>query len=224
MKSSSVLLAVALCGAMPVLPIFAEQMPPAGQKAKISPEERIERYVNGNLFGIQSVKKNSSGRIVSLVSIGRAPVSSTLTQARAKNQAFKRADAFARAEFMKWLTTAVTYARIDHDDVAIVAKGESIGNSGTATETSEAGEFTQEQVVSVASGFVKGMVQIGAGISDENEAVVILGWNADTAEQVDAVRDGNSTRKSKADNRVTGAEVKPPNVRTSTSEAAGDFL
>ncbi len=224
MRSSSMLLAVALCGAMPVLPIFAEETSSAGQKAKAGPEERIERYVNGYLSGIQDVKKNSSGRIVSLVSIGRAPVSSTLARARAKSQAFKRADAFARAEFMKWLKTSVTYTLIDHHDVAIAEKGKSSGNSGTSAETSEAGEFTQESLEIVASGFVKGMVQIGAGINDDNEAVVILGWNADTAEQTDAIRDWNSTRKSKAADRATGAEVKPPNVRTSTSDAAGDFL
>ena len=92
-------------------------------KSEPDAEEKINKYINGNLFGIQNIKKDSNKRIVSLISIGRAPLSSALTKARAKNQAFKTADANARAEFMKWLTTQVTYTRIDQDDVAIVQRG-----------------------------------------------------------------------------------------------------
>ena len=75
--------------------------------------------------------------------------------------------------------------------------GESLGDagSGKASEKSEATELSQEQIVSVASGFVKGMVQIGAGMNDDDEAIVVLGWNADMADQMDEVRDSNIPRK-----------------------------
>lgn len=235
------LLGIAICGA--VLPLFAEEAErgletmttqvascPVIQKAAVNAEQKINQYINGNLFGIQNVKKDANKRIVSLVSIGRAPLSSALTKARAKNQAFKKADANARAEFMKWLTTQVTYTRIDQDDVAIVQKGESLGDAGQgkASETGEATELSQEQVVSVASGFVKGMVQIGAGMSEDGEAVVILGWNAETADHMDAVRDQNIPREPKkkavrVNDDKTGATV-APNKATSVSDAANDYL
>lgn len=233
MNENMKMMSVALCGALFVGSAFAEEVTaaPTVTKPVVNAEQKINQYINGNLFGIQNVKKDANKRIVSVVSIGRAPLSSALTKAKAKNQAFKKADATARAEFMKWLTTAVVYTRIDQDDIAIVQKGESLGDAGIgkASEGSEATELSQEQVVTVASGFVKGMVQIGAGMSDDGEAVVILGWNAETADQMDAVRDQNVPRrpvktaveeKSKATSGATAA----PNKATSVSDAANDYL
>lgn len=233
MNISNKMISVALCGAVLVAPAFAEKAvtPSVDAKTAVSAEEKINQYINGNLFGIQNIKKDANKRIVSIVSIGRAPLSSALTKARAKNQAFKKADANARAEFMKWLTTAVVYTRIDQDDIAIVQKGESLGDAGNgrASETSEVTELSQEQIVSVASGFVKGMVQIGAGMNEDGEAVVILGWNAETAAEMDNVRDKNVPRKpakpaveNKAD--ATSGATATPNKATSVSDEANSFL
>ena len=242
MNTKQKLLGIAVCGAALVFSAFAEEakqgasaaLPTtpvqATRKPSVNAEQKINQYINGNLFGIQNVKKDANKRIVSVVSIGRAPLSSALTKARAKNQAFKKADANARAEFMKWLTTQVTYTRIDQDDVAIVQRGESLGDAGQgkASVTSEATELSQEQVVSVASGFVKGMVQIGAGMSEDGEAVVILGWNAETADRMDEVRDQNIPREPKktaasVEGDKTGATA-APNKATSVSDAANDYL
>ena len=242
MNTKQKLLGIAVCGAALVFSAFAEEatqgesaaLPTTPvqttRKPSVNAEQKINQYINGNLFGIQNVKKDANKRIVSVVSIGRAPLSSALTKARAKNQAFKKADANARAEFMKWLTTQVTYTRIDQDDVAIVQRGESLGDAGQgrASVTSEATELSQEQVVSVASGFVKGMVQIGAGMSEDGEAVVILGWNAETADRMDEVRDQNIPREPKktaasVEGDKTGATA-APNKATSVSDAANDYL
>lgn len=212
-------------------PLCAEEIEPTVQAtAEARVEDKINQYINGNLFGIQNVKKDANNRIVSVISIGRAPLSSAMTKARAKNQAFKKADANARAEFMKWLTTAVVYTRIDQDDIAIVQKGESLGDAGAgkSTEASDVAELTHEQTISVASGFVKGMIQIGAGMSEDGEAVVVLGWNADMAEQTDAIRDQNSPMKPARKNAATKGNAaganEAPNKATSVSEAATDFL
>lgn len=227
------MMSVALCGVLFAGSAFAEEgsVAPATTKPVVNAEQKINQYINGNLFGIQNVKKDANKRIVSVVSIGRAPLSSALTKAKAKNQAFKKADATARAEFMKWLTTAVVYTRIDQDDVAIVQKGESLGDAGNgkASEKGEATELSQEQVVTVASGFVRGMVQIGAGINDDGEAVVILGWNAETADQMDAVRNQNVPRrpvKAAAEKKpeATSGATGTPNKATSVSDAANDYL
>ena len=244
MNTKQKLLGIAVCGAALVFSAFAEEakqgesaaQPTAPaqttRKPSVNAEQKINQYINGNLFGIQNVKKDANKRIVSVVSIGRAPLSSALTKARAKNQAFKKADANARAEFMKWLTTQVTYTRIDQDDVAIVQRGESLGDAGQgkASVTSEATELSQAQVVSVASGLVKGMVQIGAGMSEDGEAVVILGWSAETADRMDEVRDQNIPREPKqtmgsiaADGDKAGATA-APNKDTSVSDAANDYL
>lgn len=190
-------------------------------------EQKITQYINGNLFGIQNVKKDANKRIISLVSIGRAPISSAASKARAKNQAFKKADANARAEFMKWLQTAVVYTRIDEDDVAIVQKGESLGDEGKgkSSETSEISEISHEQTISVASGFVKGMVQIGAGMNEDGEAVVILGWSAETADQTDAVREKNKKcSKEKCNEREAKGVNASPDKSASVSDSANDFL
>ena len=244
MNTKQKLLGIAVCGAALVFSAFAEEAKQGESAARpttpvqtarnpsVNAEQKINQYINGNLFGIQNVKKDANKRIVSIVSIGRAPLSSSLTKASAKNQAFKKADANARAEFMKWLTTQVTYTRIDQDDVAIVQRGESLGDTGQgkASVTSEATELSQEQVVSVASGFAKGMVQIGAGMSEDGEAVVILGWSAETADRMDEVRDQNIPREPKqtmgsiaADGDKAGATA-APNKDTSVSDAANDYL
>jgi len=132
---------------------------------------------------------------------------------------------------MKWLTTEVVYTRIDSEDIAIVQKGESLGDAGKgkASEASEATELSQEQTVSVALGFVKGMVQIGAGMNDDGEAVVVLGWNADTAAQLDTVRDQNIPRKpakcdSEKKQEETAGATSAPKKATSVSDAANDYL
>ena len=242
MNTKQKLLGIAVCGAALVFSAFAEEAKQGESAARpttpvqtarnpsVNAEQKINQYINGNLFGIQNVKKDANKRIVSVVSIGRAPLSSALTKARAKNQAFKKADANARAEFMKWLTTQVTYTRIDQDDVAIVQRGEALGDAGQgkASVTSEATELSQAQVVSVASGFVKGMVQIGAGMSEDGEAVVILGWSAETADRMDEVRDQNIPREPKktaasVEGDKTGATA-APNKATSVSDAANDYL
>ena len=242
MNTKQKLLGIAVCGAALVFSAFAEEAKQGESAARpttpvqtarnpsVNAEQKINQYINGNLFGIQNVKKDANKRIVSVVSIGRAPLSSALTKARAKNQAFKKADANARAEFMKWLTTQVTYTRIDQDDVAIVQRGESLGDAGQgkASVTSEATELSQAQVVSVASGFVKGMVQIGAGMSEDGEAVVILGWSAETADRMDEVRDQNIPREpektaASVEGDKTGATA-APNKATSVSDAANDYL
>ena len=82
----------------------------------------------------------------------------------------------------------------------------------------------------MASGFVKGMVQIGAGMSEDGEAVVILGWNADTADRMDEVRDQNvqkavkkASANASANERTSGATGSPRKA-TSVSNSAGDFL
>ena len=80
----------------------------------------------------------------------------------------------------------------------------------------------------MASGFVKGMVQIGAGMSEDGEAVVILGWNAETADRMDEVRDQNIPREPKktaasVEGDKTGATA-APNKATSVSDAANDYL
>lgn len=221
------ILGLLLCGA-----VFSTTH--AGEDAKKTTatdnaERKINQYINGNLFGIQNIKKDANKRIISLVSIGRAPISSAATRARAKNQAFKKADAYARAEFMKWLTTSVVYTRIDQDDVAIVQKGESLGDEGKgqASETSEATEFSFEQTISVASGFVKGMVQIGSGINDDGEAVVILGWSVDSADQTDMVREKNLSKRSfekGGEERSVKGLNSLPEKALSVSDSANDFL
>lgn len=231
MNIKSKLLGAALCGAVVIIPAVAEEPSQIVKQPSANVEQKISRYINGNLFGIQNIKKDANGRIVSVVSIGRAPLTSALTKAKAKNQAFKKADANARAEFMKWLTTAVVYTRIDQDDIAIVQHGESLGDagSGKASEKSEATELSQEQIVSVAAGFVKGMVQIGAGMNDDDEAVVVLGWNADLAGQMDEVRDSNIPRKpvrviKEKKSEVGSGATATPNKATSVSDAANEYL
>ena len=182
---------------------------------QLTPEQKIERYVNGNLFGIQNVKKDANKRVVSLVSIGRAPVSSALSKS------------IARAEFMKWLTTSVTYSRVDQSDIAITQKGDT--GAVQSSETAESTELTQEQIVTVASGLVKGMVQIGVGVNDDNEAVVILGWSAETAEATDDVRAVNAPDKSKDKSpRARGDETgkidaRPLEKKTTVSDSVGEY-
>ena len=239
MNAKQKLLGIAMCGAALAFSAVADEAKPGrtanpapAQKSAEAAAQKIDQYIKGNLFGIQNVKKDANKRIISLVSIGRAPLSSALTKARAKNQAFKKADANARAEFMKWLTTQVTYTRVDQDDIAIVQKGESLGDAGQgkALEGSETTELTQEQTVSVANGFVKGMVQIGAGMNEDGEAVVILGWNADTADQMDELRDQNAPKEPRREAEKAPAPANNagatgvPNKATSVSDAANDFL
>lgn len=145
MNIKSKLLGAALCGAVVTIPVVAEEPSQTMKRQAASAEQKIAQYINGDLFGIQNVKKDANRRIVSVVSIGRAPLTSALSKARAKNQAFKKADANARAEFMKWLTTAVVYTRIDQDDIAIVQHGDSLGDAGNgkASEKSEATELSR---------------------------------------------------------------------------------
>ncbi len=228
MNTRNITTVIVICGTLLGLPVGAQ----IEERQKGYAEQKIEGLINGNLFGVQNIKKDEAKRVVSLISIGRAPVSSALTKARAKNQAFKKADANARAEFMKWLTTAVTYTRMDQDEIAIIQKGESLGDEGMggAGETTEVTELTSEQIVSVATGFVKGMVQLGAGINDDGEAVVILGWHVDTADQTDMVRDANSPVKHKIKKEGDKIPYKnkgstlSPDKDTSISDDAQDFL
>lgn len=230
MKVSKKSLVIVLCCAIATSQTCATpETDLSERKPSVTAEQKINKYINGNFFGVQDIKKSDNGRIKSLVVVGRASISTSLSRVRAKNQAFRKADAIARAEFMKWLTTSVVYTRIDKESVAIVEKGESHGErgEGKTSEVSESSEFSQEQIVSAAAGFVKGIKQIATGISEEGEAVVILGWSAETAEATDDVRSRNTpsiTNSGKDGNKYVPKTISAPRKRASVSDDANDFL
>lgn len=85
MNIKSKLLGAALCGAVVTIPVVAEEPSQIVRHPSVNAEQKIAQYINGNLFGIQNVKKDENKRIVSVVSIGRAPLTSALTKTKAKN-------------------------------------------------------------------------------------------------------------------------------------------
>lgn len=211
------IITVACCAVLAVQSFAAESDSADGGMA--TAEQKIKGYINGNLSGIQEIKKGDDGRIISLVSIGRSAVPTSLSKAKAKIHAFKKADAVARAEYMKWLTTAVVFARTAQGDIAIYEKD--------GVEEGEQSEFSQERITLAASGFAKGLIQIGADLNDDGEAVVILGWNSNTAGQTDSIRNKNIPRASKENEkqgRRAGEAIEKSAKGTSVSDAAGEYL
>ena len=240
MNMNKKLLGCVLVGAAVVAPIGAAENKDDGTAKAASAENaaattsantagsEINQLINGELSGVQKIKKDAKGHITSLVVIGRAPISTALSKARAKRQAFKKADAQARAEYSKWLTTGVRYwYGADSEVILAEQNGESGG---------EALDMTSEQIEVVAASLVKGLQQIGAGVNEDGDsAVVILAWSAATAKRTDAVRDVNLPSEPKAEKskeRVNGgAETKRTDggakksaPRPSVSSDAGEFL
>lgn len=237
MNMNKKLLGCVLVGAAVVAPIGAAENKDDGATKAASAESatmtstadyEISQLINGELSGVQKIKKDAMGHITSLVVIGRAPISAALSKARAKRQSFKKADAHARAEYSKWLTTGVRYwYGADSEVILAERNGESDG---------EALDMSEEQIEVVAAGLVKGLKQIGAGVNkDGDTAVVILAWSAVTAKQTDAVRNVNlpsAPKETKAKGcangddaaNCTGESAKKSAPRPSISSDAGEYL
>ena len=63
MNMNKKMMSIALCGAVLVAPAFAETAvaPSVGAKPAVSAEEKISQYINGNLFGIQNIRRMPTG-------------------------------------------------------------------------------------------------------------------------------------------------------------------
>lgn len=207
-----------------------EETPPADPKA-YTPDPAEKLVALGP--GVHKIKKNGTGAVVSLVTVGQGRISTALGKAKGVERARRIAALSADAEFSKWLKSKVTIAESEDSEEIILlenAGGEVPKESGKAVEK------TSRKMELFSEGLLRGLQVIYVDQDPDSETLtVIKGWKADTAEgakrvaalMADESEPAAGSSASVGDRGATksgGGEGKPYAKKSTSSDEAGDFL
>ena len=184
----------------------AQAQNPQSPAATVDP---VTALIQSEIEDVTNIKKDPvTHGIKSLVVIGRAPLSRSLTKAKAKQVAMKAAGSAARAHFVKFLDTRVSYKKDSSSGSIIVQEGASAGDKGEAVsqEHAKTVDVSADEQHEFAESAVSGLRQIGAGVFD-GSAVVVLGWDMETAKDAQTVKGAMNAGARKLDQEAAGGSM-----------------
>lgn len=197
-----------------------------------SVEEQMDNLVKQGP-GIHNIKKDSKGRVQSLIVVGQSRISTVLGEAKGKEMARKKAEQSAKAAFVKWLGEAVVVCENQDNEATIFIQGEEGNDKNALSEAGKAVEKTSDSYKSVAAGLVRGLQVIHSEVNaEEKECTVVFGWslaNAKSAKDVQTHDPGIDDKPSAAqtgEKKSSDKEVSGKKIRSqkATSKEAGEFL
>ena len=207
-----------------------------GAKPKAaSVEEQMDNLVKQGP-GVHNIKKDSKGRVQSLVVVGQAKISTVLGVAEGKQRARKKAEQSAKAEFVKWLKDSPEIRKNSNDESTIFLQGQGEGDNGKEAQ-SEAGkkvEKDSESYKSVAAGIVRGLQLLHADMNgEEKTCTLVYGWSLanskaakDAATNDPGIDDNPSAATEPSEKKPSRSDRSGKKIRSekATSKEAEDFL
>ena len=178
--------------------------------------------------GVHKIKKDESGRMQSCVIVGSSRMSTVLGTAKGLETARKRATLSARAEFVRWMKTAVVAVQSMSDESIVYLQG----SGGAVSESGKGTEVTKDNVDTLSAGLVRGMTVIGFNQDPKSEMLtVVYGWSpkfASMAQDAEMTNIDPSSHPSQSVSPNTesssGPSKAPIPAKTVTSDSAGEFL
>jgi hypothetical protein len=188
--------------------------------------------------GVHNIKKDKKGRVLTLIVVGQARISTVLGGAKGKEMARKKAAQGARAEFVKWLGEAVVVCENAENEATIFIQGEEGKDKDAQSEAGKAVEKTGDSFKSLSAGFVRGLTLLHTDVNaDEKECTMVYGWSLanakaakHTATNDPTIEDDKPAAKKAASREAAegGESGKSDNKKIrsqkATSGDAGDFL
>ena len=217
---------VALSFALVVATVSADD-PKAG-----SVEEQMDNLVKQGP-GVHNIKKDSKGRVQSLVVVGQARISTVLGAAKGKEMARKKAEQSAKAQFVKWVGDSVEVHENQDNEATLFVQGDQGNDKEALSEAGKAVEKSSDTYKSVSEGLVRGLQLLHSDLNAEDkEYTVVYGWsfgNAKAAKHVATSDPGIGEKPSAAESGEkkssdTDASGKKLRSHKATSNEAGDFL
>jgi hypothetical protein len=209
----------------------ATEEAPAANPAAFTPDPAEKLVILGP--GVHKVKKNDSGAVTALVTIGQARISMALGKAKGLERARRSAALNADVEFSKWLKSKVSVAETDDSEDIVLLEND---GGEVPKETGKAVEKTSRKMELYSEGLLRGLQIIHIDQDPDSETLtVIKGWKADTAEGTKKVAalmaaDGEPAEGvSTAPNgqraaAAAGGEGKPYKKKSTSSDDADEFL
>ncbi len=167
-----------LAGALAITPLMGVAQ---GQDAN----SRFQAMANMD-DGVQNIKKDANGNIISLMVIGKGKVPRSMSKQRGKQYASKEAIRNARNAFAQFLNTHVTWEENAAGATVVKEKGSAAGDDGPAVsnEESSSTQVTAEQSKQYSSAALSGLRQVWGGYDEDGMRVVILGWKMSDCEGI----------------------------------------
>ena len=156
--------------------LLALSLLPLSATAQEAPDQVLQRLAAMGQ-GVHDVK-SEKGRLKSLKVVGQAPISTVLGVAHGLQTAQTKASLKARAAFVEWMASHVTYiSQTSNETVAILE-----GNGNARTEQEKSTSSVKETVIQQATGLVKGLVLVGKDQDPESGILTLVyTWSPERA-------------------------------------------
>ncbi len=196
-----------------------------------SVEEQMDNLVKQGP-GIHNVKKDSKGRVQSLIVVGQARISTVLGAGKGKEIARKKAEQSAKAAFVKWLGDSVEIRESQDNETTLFLQGEEGNDKEALSEAGKAVEKSGDTYRSVANGLIRGLTVLHADLNAEDkECTVVYGWslaNAKSAKHTATHDSGIDEKPAAPEPPATSgnniSDKKKLRSQKSTSPEAEEFL
>jgi hypothetical protein len=221
---------VALLFAFIATTVSAQEKKEAPEPKAKSVEEQMDDLVKQGP-GIHNIKKDSSGRVQSLILVGQSRLSTVLGATKGKEIARKRAEQSAKAAFIKWLGEAVVVCENSENETTLFLQGEESKDKNVLSEAGKAVEKSSDTYKSVAAGLVRGLTLLHTDLNAERmECSVVYGWslaNAKSAKDVATHDPGIEEKPAAKPPATSGKDIsdkKKIQSQKVTSPEAEEFL
>jgi hypothetical protein len=197
-----------------------------------SVEEQMDNLVKQGP-GVCNIKKDSKGRVQSLIVVGQATIHTVLGAAKGKEMARKKAEQSAKAAFVNWVGSAVMVCENANNEATLFIQGEEGNDKNAMSEAGKAVEKTSDSYKSVSAGLVRGLQLLHSDINAEDkEYTVVYGWslaNAKAAQHVgthDPGIDEKPSASESSEKKPSGSDTSGKKIgsQKATSPDAGEFL
>ena len=211
---------------------LAQEKKEGAEPKAVSAEEQMESLVKlGPGVPPANIKRDSKGRVQSLVVIGQARLSTVLGAAKGKEMARKKARQSANAEFVKWLGEKVEVHESQDNEATLFLQGEEGNDKEALSEAGKAVEKSSDSYKSVAEGLVRGLVVLHSDLNAETKTcTIVCGWslaNAKAAKHTATHDPGIGKKSGEEGDKSSSKEVsdkKKIRSEKATSPGAEEFL
>jgi hypothetical protein len=243
MKKSFRVVAMLLCSAI-LLPMFAYAADDeAEENAPKRPtvEEKMQKWAKAGT-GVQFIKKDKKGEIVSVVVVGESEISTVLGSTKGIQLARQKASQVATGEFLKWLKQKASMSTSDNGEVVILREG-SEGDEETKVESGKSIDKSSSDYQTAAEGLVRGLQLLHKEVDSKGKKLtLVMGWDKGTSDRTkkiaaDQADDSLKSAKTAEGKRNTGkgksgerskkgeaSKDKEFDSESATTDAAKDFV
>jgi hypothetical protein len=198
-----------------------------------SVEEQMDSLVKQGP-GVHNIKKDSKGRVQSLIVVGQARISTVFGAAEGKLRARKKAEQSAKAALVQWFKDNVEVYENNENQGTVFMQGEEGGDKDARNEAGKKVEKDSDSYKSAAAGIVRGLQLLHADMNgEEKTCTLVYGWSLanskaakDAATNDPGIDDKPPAAAEPGEKKPSRSDKSGKKIRSekATSKEAEDFL